>query len=80
MTLCLIDAINNSGKIDPEDIATNFVRWAENAEFTPTGKRFDIGRTCMMAIMNYERSSKAIELGLDNELSNENVCLMRIAR
>lgn len=79
MTLCLIDAINNSGKIDPEDIATNFVRWAENAEFTPTGKRFDIGRTCMMAIMNYERGSKAIESGLDNELSNGNGSLMRIA-
>lgn len=45
MTLCLIDAINNSGDINPDDIATNFIRWAENEEFTPTGKRFDIGRT-----------------------------------
>ena len=79
MTLCLIDAINNSGDINPDDIATNFIRWAENEEFTPTGKRFDIGRTCMMAIMNYERGAKAIESGLDNELSNGNGSLMRIA-
>ena len=79
MTLCLIDAINSSGKINPDDIATNFVRWAENAEFTPTGRRFDIGRTCMRAIMNYERGSKAIEAGLDNELSNGNGSLMRIS-
>lgn len=79
MTLCLIDAINSSGEINPDDIATNFVKWAENAEFTPTGKRFDIGRTCMMAIMNYERGSNAIESGLDNELSNGNGSLMRIS-
>lgn len=79
MTLCLIDAINNSGDINPDDIATNFIRWAENEEFTPTGERFDIGRTCMMAIMNYERGAKAIESGLDNELSNGNGSLMRIA-
>lgn len=32
-----------------------------------------------MAIMNYERGFKAIESGLDNELSNGNGSLMRIA-
>lgn len=79
MTLCLIDAINNSGEINPDDIATNFVKWAENGEFTPEGKRFGIGRTCMKAIINYERGFKAIESGLDNELSNGNGSLMRIA-
>lgn len=79
MTLCLIDAINCSKDIIPEDIATNFVKWAENEEYTPTGRRFDIGRTCLYAIMNYERGSKAIESGLDDEMSNGNGSLMRIA-
>lgn len=79
MTLCLIDAINNSGEIIPEDIAVNFVRWAEKEEFTATGVRFDIGRTCLMAIMNYKKGYKAIESGLDDELSNGNGSLMRIA-
>ena len=78
MTLCLVDAINKDNKIIPEDVATNFVRWAMNDEFTPTGKRFDIGRTCLSAIMNFARGSEATESGLDNEMSNGNGSLMRI--
>lgn len=71
--------LESSGEINLDDIAKNFVKWAENAEFTPTGKRFGIGRTCMRAIMNYERGFNAIESGLNNELSNGNGSLMRIS-
>lgn len=78
MTLCLIDAINNSGKIILDDIAKNFIKWTENAEFTATGERFDIGRTCLRAIFNYEKGIKANECGLDGELDNGNGSLMRI--
>ena len=56
MTLAFIDAINQTGKIVPEDIANNFVRWLENGEFTPEGKAFDIGATCLRAIRRYERN------------------------
>ena len=79
MTLCLIDAINSSKQIIPDDIAANFVRWIENEEFTATGEKFDIGRTTLYAIMNVERGTKATESGLDDELSNGNGSLMRIA-
>lgn len=79
MTLCLIDAINSSKQIIPDDIAANFVRWIENEEFTATGEKFDIGRTTLYAIMNFERGTKATESGLDDELSNGNGSLMRIA-
>lgn len=79
MTLATIDAINKSGKIVPNDIADNFVKWVEDAEFTPENKVFDIGRTCLRAIMNYEKKiSKAEECGGDNEYSNGNGSLMRI--
>lgn len=78
MTLCLIDAINKTGKVIYKDIADNFVKWAENNEFTPTGKRFDIGRTCLYAIMNYERGVLPEEAGLDDRMSNGNGSLMRI--
>ena len=79
MTLCLIDSINKTGKIIPKDIADNFVKWAEEAEYTPTGKRFDIGRTCLSAIVNYERGTAPTEAGLNNDFSNGNGSLMRIS-
>ena len=79
MTLCLIDAINKSKEIVLEDIADNFVKWVDNGEFTPSGYRFDIGNTCLYAIMNYKNGTKANESGLDNEMSNGNGSLMRIA-
>lgn len=78
MTIALIDAINKTGNIVPSDIADNFVKWAENAEYTATGKRFDIGRTCLKAIVNYERGINPTECGLNDEFSNGNGSLMRI--
>ena len=80
MTLAFIDAINQTGKIVPEDIANNFVRWLENGEFTPEGKAFDIGATCLRAIRRYERNeAKPEECGEDGEWSNGNGSLMRIS-
>lgn len=80
MTLALIDAINRTGEIVPEDIANNFVRWIEDGEFTADGKVFDVGRTCLMAIRNYESNiAKPEECGEDGEFSNGNGSLMRIS-
>ena len=80
MTLALIDAINRTGEIVPEDIANNFIRWIEDGEFTADGKVFDVGRTCLMAIRNYESNiAKPEECGEDGEFSNGNGSLMRIS-
>ena len=79
MTLCLIDAINNSKDINLDDIAGNFVKWFEDGKYTPSGNRFDVGGTCAAAIMNFERGTKAVESGLGDEMSNGNGSLMRIA-
>jgi len=79
MTLATIEAINKSGKIVPNDIADNFVKWIENAEFTPQNKVFGVGRTCLKAISNYKvKRSNAEECGECNDYSNGNGSLMRI--
>lgn len=79
MTLATIDAINMSGKIVPNDIANNFIKWIEDAEFTPNNKAFGVGRTCLRAISNYRKKlSNAEECGECNENSNGNGSLMRI--
>lgn len=71
--------IDNKGKIDYEDIMNNFIKWAENGEFTPNCKTFGIGRTTLRALYNYKSNNiKAINCGLDSIKDNGNGSLMRI--
>ena len=80
MTLATIAAINKTGKIVPKDIADNFVKWLENAEFTAGGRVFDVGGTCLRAIVRYRGNlAKPEECGEDGEFSNGNGSLMRIS-
>ena len=78
MTLCLIDSINQNGEINPDDIASKFVSWVEETKYTAGNRVFDIGRTCLRAIMDYKNGAKATEAGLDGEMDNGNGSLMRI--
>ena len=79
MSLCALDSLSK-GVIDHDEIMDNFVRWASNDEFTPTGEMFDIGRTCLTAIRNFLEvdGRPALECGLTDEHSNGNGSLMRI--
>ena len=52
--------------------------WVEKAKYTATNETFDIGRTCLQAVVNYERGIPAEEAGMDGEYSNGNGSLMRI--
>ncbi len=78
MTLCLIDSINNKSDIDYFDIMNNFKDWVELGKYTPEGKVFDIGRTCLKAINNYKNNSNPIDCGLKDINFNGNGSLMRI--
>lgn len=79
MTLCLLESINRNRCIDYDDIMKNFVRWMDKAEFTPTGVTFDIGRTCMQAIMKYVHGTEPLHCGGASEFDNGNGSLMRIS-
>lgn len=78
MTLALIDSINNKNNIDYNDICDNFVKWVEEAKYTPTDEVFDIGRTCLQAIRAYSKSKDPLNSGLTSVNSNGNGSLMRI--
>lgn len=57
----------------------NFYKWANDGEYTSVDECFDIGRTCLKAIMNYKvRHTPAIESGEKGEHANGNGSLMRI--
>lgn len=78
MTLAALCSIIEKGKVDSEDIMKRFVAWNYKGEYTPFGKSFDQGRTCIAAIDNYVMNKDTRTCGLDDESSNGNGSLMRI--
>ena len=78
MSLAAFDVLAD-GKVDWNKIMDNFARWIENDEYTPTGEAFDVGRTCLAAIITYLRDKKPPrECGGRDEHDNGNGSLMRI--
>ena len=78
MELCTLSSIAFKGKIDLDDIMTGFVKWVEEGYMTPHGRVFGMGRTCLVAIMNYRHGKEAQSCGGDRERDNGNGSLMRI--
>lgn len=78
MSLCLIESIDRKGCIDYDDIMNNFVKWLTEGAFTPEGKAFGIGKTCLKAILTYIRNKKSIFRVCTSETENGNGSLMRI--
>ena len=79
MSLATLDSLI-ADRIDYNDIMDKFSAWFRSSEYTPTGVLFDIGNTCMRAIMKYLKSDEknALACGLSDEYSNGNGSLMRI--
>ena len=78
MMLATVESIARLGKIDPENIMQNFVRWVDEGEFTPYGEMFDIGRATRNAIQRYVQGVTATQCGGTSEWDNGNGSLMRI--
>lgn len=77
MSLCTLDSLSR-GSIDYKDIMNNFIRWLNDNEYTPTGEAFDVGRTCLKAIIVYAQTKNIETCGRTVEHSNGNGSLMRI--
>ena len=78
MELCTLSSIASKGQIDLDDIMIQFGKWVEEGYMTPQGRVFDIGRTCLRAIMDYHRGKDVRHCGGDREYANGNGSLMRI--
>ena len=78
MALATLDSIREKGDIDYTDIMERFVRWNFYGEYTPVGKAFDQGHTCMEAICNFVRDKNYKICGKTGEWANGNGALMRI--
>lgn len=79
MTLATIHSIIETGIIDTNNIASKFLKWFRNAEYTATNDCFDIGRTTLQALARYELNlDNASSCGGNGEYDNGNGSLMRI--
>ena len=79
MTLALMESMTRVGRVDYTDIMKNFIRWMDEADFTPTGVMFDIGRATMQALMKFVHGTGPLQCGGMSEHDNGNGSLMRIA-
>ena len=79
MTLATIDSIIEKQTIDVNDMASKFLKWFRNAEYTATNECFDIGRTTLQALAKYElKQDDVVNCGGSGEYDNGNGSLMRI--
>ena len=78
MALATLFSLKERGAVDYDDIMKRFVDWWYNGEYTPAGRSFDIGNTCMGAINEYIRTGDYQKCGKNGERANGNGALMRI--
>lgn len=78
MSLATLDSIREKKCIDYDDIMMRFIGWTSRGEYTPAGKAFDQGCTCMEAISNYAKKHDYKTCGKTGERANGNGALMRI--
>lgn len=75
MTLATIAAFKD-GKLNPRDVADNFIDWVVDKKYTVHGEIFDIGMRTAKALNYYQQQKNFL---LDNDInSNGNGSLMRI--
>ena len=78
MALATLDSIRENGEVNYSDICERFYRWLFFGEYTPGGKAFDQGNTCVKAIGNFLRDKDYKTCGVTGEWANGNGALMRI--
>lgn len=78
LALATLASIKEKDDIDYTDIMERIEKWLFNGEYTPYGKAFDVGQTCLMAICKYAKGKDYHTCGRTGERANGNGALMRI--
>jgi len=78
MALATLDSIREKRDVDYSDIMERFYKWLFLGEYTPSGKAFDQGNTCVEAICKYVEEKDYRTCGKTGEMANGNGALMRI--
>lgn len=78
MALSLAESLTETGKFDPVDQLTRYLRWYKEGHLSVTGECFDIGNTTREALMTFQDTGKPYP-GPDHEFSAGNGSLMRLA-
>lgn len=76
MLLCLMESLTRG--VDYEDMAENFLRWADEGYWTAHGEVFDMGIATRKALVKYAHRVPALECGESGIRDNGNGSLMRI--
>lgn len=76
MALCLMESLTRG--VDYEDMAENFLRWADEGYWAAHGEVFDMGIATRKALVKYAHRTPALECGASGERDNGNGSLMRI--
>ena len=76
MTLCLAESLARG--LDYQDIMTNFLKWLNEAAYTPHGEVFDVGNTTRQALRRFSRGIPPLKCGGTTQRDNGNGSLMRI--
>lgn len=77
MTIATVYSIIEKNMIDYNDIMFRFKEWMSSGKYTATGRCFDVGGTCSLAIYDFN-GSNACECGIKEQNSNGNGSLMRM--
>jgi ADP-ribosyl-[dinitrogen reductase] hydrolase len=78
MALALGDWLANDPTLDPAELASRFVRWYKDGEFSCTGDCFDIGNTTREALDRFIRTGEPLA-GAKSPKKAGNGALMRLS-
>lgn len=76
MALCLMESLSRG--LDYEDMASTYLRWADEGYWTAHGNVFDMGFATRKALVKYAHGVPALACGCDGQRDNGNGSLMRI--
>lgn len=79
MELAIMDSFIQKNQFDYDDIMQKFNEYVNEDKYTPNCKMFDIGRTVLRALLDYNnRLTTATNSTMNTEIDNGNGTLMRI--